>query len=800
MTDFDRIKRDYSMPDIAVKAGVALEKDGKEWKACCPFHGENTGSFCIYQNTKGWVAHCFGCGYHGDNLDLVQELYSVSPMEAVEIITGEAQGHEPVKRTTYTEVRDPYLGYQIVKPPLDAEPIRPGKRTPPILNPKRVDDKGKPKVITYTPKEVYPYRSSGGKLLGYVLRVEFDGKKVTPGVWWTTGNNYTGWSHGRLPEPRPLYGLDRLTIEPNKQVLLVEGEKCADRATGALGHLVAAVTWPGGGKSIAKINWKPLAGRSVVCWPDNDEEGRKTFFGWYDGKTWHKGIIERLFETQVKRIKVIDITPSDRPDGWDIADAIDHDRLDTQALTLLMRSQIREWTEARFYQWKDEQFPRKPPPEEQPTPDDGPIMPRPAPSGQSREISKDTWRDYVIMNKEGSALKSGSLQNISLMLQYEPRFSGIFAWNDFAKEVTLLRRPPWEIPNRQASLSSAARDHWEARLIRDTDVTSATGWLEYTGLSPRRNDVGAVIARVAEHNKFNPVVEALDALEWDGEQRISPDGRPWLSYYLGAEPSDINRKFGEKWLIGAIARAYQPGCKMDNMLILEGKQGLQKSTALKVLSDAVTANVFTDEISDPGSKDAGLQMQGRWIVEIAELDAFRSAEVTTLKAWLARTDDRFRRPYGKIVETFPRSCVMAGTVNPSGVGYLKDPTGARRFWPVFCDSIDLAALKKDARQLWAEARHLYQSGTPWYFTKDESVEAEATQRARAEADPWDDIIYDMLLTRTSVTVREIMDKIDIPKERRSSQHDRRIKHALHKAGWIAQPDRTFTKNDEERLV
>lgn len=800
MTDFDRIKRDYSMPDIASKAGVKLNKDGHEWKGCCPFHGENTPSFTIYQKTQGWQYHCFGCGAHGDNLDLVEELYQVGTSEAVQIITGET-AHAAPERTQWVEAKDAYDGYQIIRPPKDIEPIRAGKKTPPILNPKRIDPvTGNPKVIIYTPTEVYPYRATNGALLGYVLRVEFDGRKVTPGVWWTKHESYTGWSHGRLPEPRPLYGLDRLTGAPNKQVMLVEGEKCADRANGTLGHLVTAVTWPGGGKSIHKINWKPLAGRSVVCWPDNDEEGRKTFFGWKDDRgQWRKGIIEYLFDVGVKKIKVIEITPADRDEGWDIADAVDKDKLDADALALLIKAQVREWSRAKFQRWKDGTPDDEPPP--------APVEPdkpdNDAPSGEvaRREINDDTWRDYMIWNKDNSAIKASSIQNVSLFLQYEPRFTGIFAWNDFAKEVYLMRRPPWEVKERTRSLSAQRSDHWTPRLIRDTDVTSACGWLEYCGLSPKRNDVGAVIARVAEHNKFNPVVDGLEKLEWDGTPRISGNpGAPWMTYYLGAEDNDANRMFGEKWLIGAVARAYQPGCKMDNMLILEGPQGLQKSTALRVLADAVAPNAFTDEMSDPSSKDAGLQMQGAWIVEIAELDAFRSAEVTTLKAWLARQYDRFRRPYGKIVETFPRACVMAGTVNPSGVGYLKDPSGARRFWPVRCGAIDLTALAHDAPQLWAEAKHLYQIGTPWWFAKGETVGAEEAQRTRYEEDPWEDLIETFLKPMTIITVRQIMDEIKIDKEKRSPTHDRRIKHCLHKLGWIPNGDRTFSRKPEETLL
>lgn len=811
MTDFDKIKRDYSMPDIAAKAGVKLDKSANEWIGCCPFHGEKTPSFTIYQKPDGWRYRCFGCGAGGDNVDLVEELYSVETMEAVRIITGES-GREPAERTTYIDAIDPYDGYQINRPPESAEPIRPKRRTPPILNPKRIDPKtGKPKIITYEPSEVYPYRGKDGDLLGYVLRVEFDGKKITPGVWWTKGEDFEGWSHGRLPEPRMLYGVDKLAASPTKQVLLVEGEKCADRANNILGGLITAVTWPGGGKSIHKVNWKYLARRSVVIWPDNDEEGLRTTFGYWEKDTWRKGLVEYLYEAKVKNVKVVHITATEREKGWDIADAIDKDGLDSHALQLLIKAQVQPWSTERFDQWKKEQgrdakrmaaLERRREAQNNGS-DGGPTdstehmvggFTEPEEDigiGGRAQLTPQTWKDYLILNKEGSGLKAASLQNIALMVQYEPRFSGIFAWNDFAKEVYLMRRPPWDV----------TPGTWKQRRINDTDVTSATGWLEYYGLSPKRSDVGAVIARVAEHNKFNPVISGLDRLKWDGVSRINGNpGAPWLTYYMGAENTETNQIFGERWLIGAIARAYQPGCKMDNMLILEGLQGLKKSTSLKILADAIGPHLFTDEVSDPGSKDAGLQMQGVWIIEISELDAMRKSDVSTLKAWLSRRSDRFRRPYGKITETFERGCVFAGTLNPDGVGYLKDPSGARRFWPVTVNSISLDALKSDAPQLWAEAKHLYQQGKQWWLDPVEEKAAVHVQAARFEIDPWTDLVASALVGRTSVSVREIMDALDIPKHTRQAIHDRRIRQILHAKHWHQGEDRLFRKRESEVLL
>lgn len=813
MTDFERLKSEYSMPDIAERAGVRLTRNGKEWQACCPFHGEKTPSFSIYQKLSGWRYMCFGCGAHGDNVDLVQELYQVDVNEAVKIITGD-DTHEPAPRTTYVDAKDPYDGYQIIMPPEGAEPIKARVRTPPILNPKRIDpNTGKPKVITYEPKEVYAYKSKKGNLLGYVLRVEYDGRKITPGVWWTKGKDFEGWSHGRLPEPRVLYGMDLLAAEPTKQVLLVEGEKCADRANVVLGDLITAVTWPGGGKSIHKVRWRHLTGRSVVIWPDNDAEGLRTVFGWWDKDRWRKGLIEYLHEARAKRVKVVMITPSERPAGWDVADAIDKDGLNKHALQLLIKAQVELWSPERHAQWRREQGSDGKrmaishgdgETEDNGSGDGAADITEHMVSGYSEpeteedigiggraELSIQTWRNHLILNKEGTGLKASSLQNIALMIQYEPRFAGIFAWNDFAKEVYLMRRPPWDLK----------KGDWYVRRISDTDVTAAAGWLEYYGLAPKRNDVGAVVSRVAEHNKFNPVIEGLEKLKWDGVPRINGGpGAPWLTYYMGADHTEINRLFGERWLIGAVARAYNPGCKMDNMLILEGAQGLKKSTSFRILADAIGQNLFTDEISNPGSKDAGQQMQGVWIIELSELDALRKSDISTLKAWLARSSDRFRRPYGKIVETFERGCVFAGTINPDGVGYLKDPTGDRRFWPVHAKSISLDALKQDAAQLWAEAKHLYQSGLKWWLEPDEEILAGFAQRERREEDPWAELIDRFLIGHTRVTIREIMDHLEIPKERRGSLHDSRVRRILHSKKWRIGEDRVFMRREEEVLL
>lgn len=847
--DFDALKFDYSMPDLVSASGVKLSRNGKEFLGLCPFHNEKTPSFTVYQKQAGWQYHCYGCGAHGDNIDYVCEAYGVAKVEAAEIITGQSQ-RAPVDRKQWIERADPYAGYTIKRnPPDDAPQIKAGQKTPPLLNPKRIDAAtGKPKSVTYRPKMVFPYRWKDGSLIGYVLRVEFDDKKITPGIWWTENKEegFEGWSHGALPEPRILYGLDRLYQYPTKQVLLVEGEKCADAGNRLLGDVVTCVTWPGGGKSISKVNWRYLEGRSVVIWPDNDVEGWRTVMGYAtpDGR-WHQGIAERLLDVGVKSLKIIHISKGSRPDGWDIADA-EAEGLDGTAVSLIMRSQIQTWDRQRYNAWKkkeqeaiaagampaqgvnddgptsdqragrgsrenvskDESAPvdrgnRETVSEEKPVSTAVAVADRPRERSEEGErgirgfgISDETWRQHLIMKADGDGLKTNSLQNFALLLQYEPRFTGIFAWNEFAKEVYLMRRPPWDIGGDMS--------RWTPRVITDTDVTSAACWLEYCGMAPKANDVGKVIVRVAQHNSFNPVVDVLKRLKWDGIPRVKGgDHHPcWLTYYLGAEPTEINRVFGMKWLIGGVARAFQPGCKMDTMLILEGPQGLKKSTALRILAEAIGPGLFTDEMSDPNSKDAGLQLQGAFIAEIAELDSFRKADVRQIKSWLARQTDRFRRPYGKIVETFPRSGIMAGTMNPSGTGYFQDASGARRFWPVRLEGIDLDLLRADALQLWAEAVQLYHAGETWWLDQDQEKLAAAVQADRYEEDPWANIIDEWARGKKVVTIPAIMSHLEIQKKDQNVIVNRRIAAHLHHRGWLRmiERERTVYKRGHEEEI
>ncbi|RJT42031.1 hypothetical protein D3227_04975 [Mesorhizobium waimense] len=264
--DVERIRREVSLPATAESFGVRLEEDGKERVACCPFHADNTASFTIFTgNDHVERFHCFGCGERGDVLDFVQGIKGVDLKEAIRILGGGKAGPNITPRKV--EARDVYAGIVPLHP---AGEIVVGRKVT-LYNPKRADTDRE--WGSFAPSMVFPYSRADGSLIGYVLRHDLpDGGKETPMVMWVRlPNGKECWSRFPFPRPRPLYGLMSLR---DGQVIVVEGEKCRDKLASASGRNV--VTWPGGTYGINHVDWSPLAGRSAVIWPDDDEPGLKT--------------------------------------------------------------------------------------------------------------------------------------------------------------------------------------------------------------------------------------------------------------------------------------------------------------------------------------------------------------------------------------------------------------------------------------------------------------------------------------------------------------------------------------------
>jgi predicted P-loop ATPase len=380
---------------------------------------------------------------------------------------------------------------------------------------------------------------------------------------------------------------------------------------------------------------------------------------------------------------------------------------------------------------------------------------------------KSDWADQLILDKDGKIRPV--LANLILILGAAPKWQGVLGYNEFAAHVVIRRPPPWGSEPPDAPWV----DHHESL---------ARAWFQKdAGINPSAGDLGRAVQAAARHNAFHPVRDYFGALVWDGVPRLDA----WLVTYFHVEDSPYIRAIGPRYLISSVARIYRPGCKVDHTLVLEGLQGKQKSEGLRIL--AVNDAWFTDRLSHVSTKDAAQEMAGVLIIEIAELDALTRATASATKSFLTRRLDRYRPPYGKYLATLPRQCVFAGTINPPAEGYLKDPTGARRLWPVACRGmVDLAGLEVTRDQLWAEAVHRFKAGAKWHLeTPELEALATAEQEARFVVDDWQAPIVEWLKDRTDVSVGEVLvHALGIAKERHSQSAQTRVARILaHRLGF-----------------
>lgn len=335
-------------------------------------------------------------------------------------------------------------------------------------------------------------------------------------------------------------------------------------------------------------------------------------------------------------------------------------------------------------------------------------------------------------DKSGEPQLVACATNVAAMLTHDESYRGCFARNELRGQTELVRKLPSLVGLLQPRLGVV--DDYVLSYTR-----SALAAVNKLRVGP---DVGIEgIEYAARQRCFNPLQDYLRGLEWDGAQRLGS----WLSRYLGAEPSRYTESVGRWWLVSAMARAFRPGCKADHVLVLEGPQGVGKSSAVKILGGDWCLSRL------PPLRDytaAALAMAGAWMVEMGEMEAFRGAAATQIKDFLSQTEDRYRPPYGRFVIQQPRGCVFAGSTNDAS--YLRDPTGARRFWPVATGALDLVALATDRDQLLAEARIAFEDGAQWW--PDQSVTADLIeeQEARHEGDEWEIKIASWLAEPTAV--------------------------------------------------
>lgn len=769
-------------------------KVGGEWRCRNPLrHDQHEGSFSVSLTNGGW-ADFASDDKGGDLTELYTWLFH-------------SGGSKPTGKQRVTAARElaDLLGVPHLVPPPpkgEAPPIEHRHAAPPPpsadpepavrrtnwipIVPVPADAEDAPLAHEYRgiPDHKWTYRDAEGRLLGYVARFRSSdgGKEIIPLTY--CRNDKSGraaWRWLQWDAPRPLYGLPRLAERPDAAVLIVEGEKCADVGADQLPELVV-IAWPGGGKAADKADWSPLAGRKVITWADCDAKRAKLSRAQV-AKGADPALQPYLPEADQPGVKTMaqvreilagldcrtwNITlpaPGEVPDGWDIADAV-AEGLQGEALAAWVRQRIVQCHPAPL-----------PPADPEPTaPEEPPQPPKtaaPAPQGKPAKKRKpkadtppwddDDWRWKLRTDKDGNV--TGCLANIHDVLTHREEWAGVIAYDEFAQRIVKLRPAPYDMQD--------VGGEWTG-----VDDTRTAIWLTHEErMTPTSANVAEAVEVLGRLNPVHPVRDWLKSLPaWDGTERLEH----WLCDFMSVEDSPYVRLVARYYIIAMVARVMDPGCKFDNCLVLEGSQGLRKSTALGVLG----GQWYADTDLDLANKDAMSALQGVWLHEFAELGSLARSESTKQKSFLSRREDKYRPVYGRRDIRVPRQLVFAGTTNEWN--WNKDATGGRRFWPVECrDELNIDGLSAARDQLFAEALAAFARGDRYWPSREEQATLFDPEQLKREApDDLVDALHDWVEARASdfsayIAATECL-KLDASKLTRDMQT--RIGIALRKLG------------------
>lgn len=552
-----------------------------------------------------------------------------------------------------------------------------------------------------------------------------DGKQFCPFTW-RAGR----WQAKAYPEPRPLYGASELAKFPDAPVLIVEGEKCADVARATLRAYVV-LTWAGGAQAVKKSDWSILSGRDVIVWPDADAAGAQA-----------AATLAGILSQSAHRVRII--APIGQPEGWDIADAV-----------------ASGWEAKKITAWASEHIrPVFPAPQQALAPPADPESDYPA--GTAPQSALVSWQD-IGLQLDGRQIPHPTLANASAILQRHDYFRGKLWLDSFRGKV-------------YHALDGVPK------LWTDADSRRVTAWVQQHLQLPKINLalVQDAVLHAAECHQRNSLTDWLDSLRWDAEPRLDT----WLADCLGAERNAYNDAVARNWPISMVARAYQPGCQVDTMPVLEGAMGRGKSRFLEVLAQPWFAAI---QIAF-GEKDFFQAIQGRWLIEIPDMSGFSRREHTQILATITTREDVYRKSHGRITEEHPRVTVFAATSETDD--YLQDTRGRRRYWPLRCGNIDLDALRSQREQVFAEAVARYRAGAMWYDMPDS---ADEEQLSRTSADLWSEPILHAAEAlwgsqqRTgldmAVTSQRLLEEIGVEIYRQTDAEKKRVARIMKDGGW-----------------
>ena len=668
-------------------------------------------------------------------------------------------------------------------------------------------DKQRDAWVKLTAVRHWAYEFEGTRF-GYVARFERENSKgelvkdTLPLTWCSDTQDAAGsqrWHWKQWDAPRPLYvpatllASDPATIP----VVVVEGEKCAEAGHQLLGHEFDFVCWPGGCKAWAYADWAWLAGRTVYLWPDADAQRFRLSRAEReaDADPTTKPVMplqaqpgfaamakigtELLAKHRCQVLMVRMKEPGQRPDGWDLADAI-ADGWDAVAVRDYIRS-------ARAFEPVDDAARAAAKGESTPS------RARAGSEGEADDATGIEWRDKLLTSMTGAT--KAVRENVVLALDGMPRddgthlpgvpeAAGVIAFNEFTNNVEKLRDTPW---GTRAGV-------WE-----EVDELEMGNWLTRAHYLPSmpRGTLEEAVAMVAWRHRYHPVRAEFEALRgtWDGEKRLGS----WLAKAC-MEEDELDEglqaylaRVGTWMLMGICARILQPGCKFDYMVIFEGPQGVGKSTLAKVLG----GEHFADTGLVLGEKDSYQNLQGVLIYEWGELDALSKADVRKVKQFISSQKDRFRASFDRRPKDYPRQVVFIGTTNEDH--YLVDQTGNRRFWPVRINRhIDLDWVRQNRAQLFAEAMVYLEAGERFHPSPREQRELfDPQQQQRQVEDAVQAAVLRYLYDENQrvtgagengtlvneITVQDLLGKVGITIDKQTHILMRQATAAMRHAGW-----------------
>lgn len=714
--------------------------EGHEWKARNPTRDDRSiGSFSVNVRTGAWADFADMDAKGGDLISLYAYLHNLNNREAARELMrslGWSRGSEA--RRQQDQASGPKAEHSCGE--------KDGGRRKSMWRPVVPVPSYAPKpdgnhFHRGLPEAMWEYRIDD-QLYGYVCRYRTSdgGKDVLPLTWCVDESDDRGtqrWHFKQWDEPRPLYfPAGYLSDDNTRPVVVVEGEKCALAGHEQLAHLYDFVSWPGGCKAWQLANWTLLEGRTVYLWPDCDAQRERLSAAERDAGVEreskpllpvHKqpgframhGIGTRLRELGCTVLMCQLPAPGDVTDGWDIADAI-----------------AQGWTHDQLCGFINRALPLQPLPEDDQPQQRAKRASTPSKAAAEEDGEPKYWGRYLLRTTQG-AIKPVR-ENVVLALdgwpeegvRGIPECEGLIRFNEFTNNVEKARPTPW----------GTKAGPWE-----EADELLMGQWLVRACALPSmpRSTLEEAVLVVAHRHAYHPVRERMLSLrgKWDGQPRLERwlrtvcleedeyDERDPLQQYLA--------RVGKWFVMAMVARVLPtqtegarivrgPGTKFDYMLILEGVQGIGKSTVAATLG----GDWFADTGLVLGEKDSYQNIQGVWVYEWAELDSMNKQEVSKVKAFISSWKDRFRASFDRRPRDYPRQVVFVGTVNEAV--YLTDITGNRRMWPVRCTRApDLEWLRANLEQMFAEAVHRLDAGERFWPSPQEQRELfDPQQRAR----------------------------------------------------------------------